>query len=97
MLGCSSRSGRGSCARIRFSRTAEPMKLTLSARTAYGAVIAAIRSPPTPGPPTCAAERETSSLEFPSTSCSRVTIVGRYDWYATSKKTVKTPTANPTT
>ena len=50
-----------------------------------------------PGPASWAAERLISSFELPSTSCLRVTSEGRYDWYETSKKTVRTPTANPTT
>ena len=44
--------------------------------------------PPNPGPAICAAERLISSFELPSTICSRSTSDGRYDWYATSKKTV---------
>ena len=38
-----------------------------------------------------AAERLISSFELPSTICSRPTSAGRYDWYATSKKTVQMP------
>ena len=53
--------------------------------------------PPTPGPAICAPETEISSFEFPSTSWSRSTRYGRYDWYATSKKTVKVPTRKLTT
>jgi hypothetical protein len=40
-----------------------------------------------PGPAICDAELEISSFEFASTRCSRSTRAGRYDWYATSKKT----------
>ena len=43
-----------------------------------------------------AADRLTSSFELPSTSCVRSTSEGRYDWYATSKNTVQTPTKKPT-
>ena len=43
-----------------------------------------------------AAERLISSFELPSTICSRPTSAGRYDWYATSKKTVQMPVAKPT-
>ncbi len=50
-----------------------------------------------PGPASEAAERLTSSFELPSTSWSRVTSDGRYDWYATSKNTVSVPTTKPTT
>ena len=38
-----------------------------------------------------AAARLTSSFELPSTTWSRPTSEGRYDWYATSKKTVPIP------
>ena len=44
-----------------------------------------------PGPAMFAAERLISSFELPSTTCSRPTSAGRYDWYATSKKTVPMP------
>ena len=44
-----------------------------------------------PGPPMFAAARLISSFELPSTTCSRPTSAGRYDWYATSKKTVPMP------
>ena len=49
------------------------------------------RTPATAGPLSCAAERLTSSFEFPSTSAVRSTRDGRYDWYATSKNTVQMP------
>ena len=49
------------------------------------------------GPAVWATVRETSSLPLPSTSWSRSTSDGRYDWYATSKKTVSVPATNPTT
>ena len=73
------------------------MKLSASAKTAHGAVRIWTRAPPNPGPATCAAERLISSFEFPSMICARSTSDGRYDWYATSKKTWNTPTRNPTT
>src|SRR5579864_7229058 len=95
--------GRGSSAswRGRFSRcfmrimnTADATKLTASTTIAYGAVIAAMRPPVMLGPPTCATETVSCSFELPSTRCSRSISAGRYDWYATSKKTVKQPMTN---
>ncbi len=53
--------------------------------------------PPNPGPASCAVERLISSFELPSPMSSRSTSDGRYDWYATSKKTVKIPVRNATT
>ena len=75
----------------------EAKKLTASTRMAYGAVIAPTSTPAIPGPASEAAERLTSSFELPSTSWSRETSDGRYDWYATSKNTVSVPTTKPTT
>ena len=43
------------------------------------------------GPATCAIETVSCSFELPSIRSSRWTSAGRYDWYATSKKTVKIP------
>ena len=82
---------------MRAISSAETTKLIASVSTATGAVRIPISTPPRPGPPSCAAERLISSFELPSLSWSRLTSVGRYDWYATSKKTVPTPTTNPTT
>ena len=78
-------------------RRPEPMKLIASTSTATGAVSAWTSTPAIAGPASWAPEREISSFELPSTSCSRSTREGRYDWYATSKKTVSTPIAKPTT
>ena len=78
-------------------KAVETTKLAASRMIAYGAVIAAISTPARLGPATCAVETVVCSFAFPSTSCSRSTSDGRYDWYATSKKTVKTPTTNEIT
>ena len=48
------------------------------------------------GPATDEAARESSSFEFPSTSSSRSTMLGRYDWYATSKNTSSVPAKKAT-
>jgi hypothetical protein len=77
--------------------SADQTKLAASASTAYGAVKARTRSPPTPGPPINAAERVTSSLELPSIRRLRPTSEGRNAWYETSKKTVSDPAMKPTT
>ncbi len=82
---------------MRTRKIVEMTKLSASARIAYGAVSAAIRPPDALGPPICATETVTCSFELPSTSWSRSTRAGRYDWYATSKKTVKTPITNCST
>ena len=55
-----------------------------------------MRPPPIAGPAVWAMVREISSLPLPSTSWSRSTSDGRYDMYATSKKTVSVPLMNPT-
>ena len=81
----------------RAMKRPDARKLSASRRTAYGAVKTSTSTPPRPGPPTCAAERLISSFEFPSMIWSRSTSDGRYDWYATSKKTWKMPTRKPTT
>ena len=91
------RSGLGSSLRIRKMNSPDARKLTASSRTAYGAVRISTSTPPSPGPPTWAAERLISNFELPSMILSRSTSDGRYDMYATSKKTWKTPTRNPTT
>ena len=96
MLGAALGSGRGSRLRMRPRSSAETAKLTESTTIAYGAVIAPTSTPPSPGPAICAADRLSSSFAFPSTRCGRPTSDGRYDWYATSKKTVKVPVTNPT-
>ena len=75
----------------------EATKLIASRRTAYGAVKISTSMPPRPGPEICAADRLISNFELPSMIWSRSTSDGRYDWYATSKKTWKTPTRKPTT
>ena len=75
----------------------ETTKLTASTRIAYGAVTAAISTPARPGPAVPAPAAVVCSFEFPSISWSRSTSDGRYDWYATSKKTVKIPTTNAIT
>lgn len=64
---------------------------------ATGAVSRPMSTPEMPGPAICAAERLISSLELPSRMSSRSTSDGRYDWYATSKKTVRQPATKPTT
>src|SRR5690242_17299336 len=69
-------------------------KLTASARIAYGAVTVAISAPDTLGPATCETLTVSWSFELPSTRCSRSISAGRYDWYATSKNTVKIPITN---
>src|SRR3954451_4889958 len=89
--------GGSSRCRIEIMNRLETTKLTASATIAYGAVIAAIRTPERFGPPTCAIATASCSFEFPSTNCSRGTSAGRYDWYATSKNTVKTPITNCST
>ncbi len=48
-----------------------------------------MRTPPSARPEVCDASAVISSFELPSTSWSRFTSDGRYDWYATSKKTVE--------
>src|SRR6202030_4006609 len=53
-----------------------------------------MRPPDKLGPATCAIETVSWSFELPSIRWSRWTSWGRYDWYATSKKTVKIPTTN---
>ena len=50
-----------------------------------------------PGPASWAPDRETSSFALPSKTRERSTREGRYDPYATSKKTVPIPVRNPTT
>ena len=60
-----------------------------------GPSAAPIRPPPRAGPAVWAIVRVTSSLELPSMSWSRSTSDGRYDWYATSKKTVRIPATKP--
>src|SRR5689334_14405192 len=57
--------------RIEIMNTAETTKLTASATIAYGAVIAAIRTPERFGPPTWAIATVSCSFELPSTRCSR--------------------------
>ena len=47
--------------------------------------------PRRPGPATCAAETVSCELRVPVDRGSRSTRAGRYDWYATSKKTVRIP------
>jgi hypothetical protein len=47
---------------------------------ANGARMASIRKPATVGPMTDDPARDSSSFEFPSTSSSRSTMLGRYDW-----------------
>ena len=89
--------GSGVRARIQAVKAPETTKLAASTRTAYGAVASAIRPPAAPGPASCAPEDVMFSFELPSISVSRSTISGRYDWYATSKKTVWMPTRKPTT
>ena len=79
------------------ARIAEATKLAASTATAYGAVIAPIAGRRGRDRAIWAPERLSSSFELPSTSCSLRTSEGRYDWYATSKKTVSVPVANPTT
>ena len=56
-----------------------------------------MRPPLKAGPAVWARVLVTSILELPSISWSRSTSDGRYDWYATSKKTVSVPATNPTT
>jgi len=82
--------------RIEKMKSAEPRKLTASKRMAAGALSQPMSRPATPGPPSCAADRLISSLALPSMICRRSTSEGRYDWYATSKNTVATPTKKPT-
>ena len=86
--------GTFSAARIGSMNAVEMRKLAASSAIAYGAVRTPIRTPARPGPPICAAETVVWSFELPSTSCSRSTSEGRYDWYAMSKKTVQMPIAN---
>src|SRR6266566_1831888 len=50
----------------------------------------------TAGPATCAVDRVISSLVLPSIRLGRSTSAGRYDWYDTSKKTVKIPVSRAT-
>jgi hypothetical protein len=78
------------------TKSPDTRKLSASTRIANGARSSSTRTPAAAGPPSCAPERLISSFEFPSTSCSRSTSDGRYDWYATSKNTVQMPTRNPT-
>ena len=80
MLRSSACSGGGSSRRMPKMKPPEAKKLIASTRMAYGAVIAATSTPAIPGPASDAAERLTSSFELPSTSCSRETSDGRYDW-----------------
>ena len=54
--------------------------LAASTSTAYGPVTRRIRTPARPGPVIPAPETVTWSFEFPSTSASRSTSDGRYDW-----------------
>ena len=91
-----SRTGFRSSLRMLKMNSAEPTKLTASNAIATGALSRSTTTPASPGPPSCAAVRLTSSFAFPSISCCRSTSVGRYDWYATSKKTVAMPTRKPT-
>jgi hypothetical protein len=58
------------------------------------APIAAIRAAAIGGPLTEATLAVSCSFELPSIRSSRSISAGRYDWYATSKKTVKTPIRN---
>jgi hypothetical protein len=81
---------------MRKMKRADPKKLSASKAIAPGAFSAWTTRPARPGPPSCAAPRLISSFAFPSISCCRSTSDGRYDWYATSKKTVAIPTRKPT-
>jgi hypothetical protein len=82
---------------MRKRKIAERKKLIASSSTVPGALTASTSTPARPGEASWAAERLISSFELPSTSWSRATSEGRYDWYATSKNTVRIPTTNPTT
>ncbi len=79
MLGASAGSGCSSSRRMRKTNAAEPTKLIALSRIAYGAVIAAMSTPASPGPASWAAERLISSFELPSSRLSRSTSDGRYD------------------
>ena len=92
-----SRSGTSSRLRMRKTNRPEARKLIASISIAIGALSAWMSTPASAGPASCAPEREISSFELPSTSWSRSTSAGKYDWYATSKNTVSTPKRKPTT
>lgn len=70
----------GSAILIARSDPAETRKLAASAITAYGAVNACTRNPPSAGPATWATDSLAWSLALPSTSAVRPTRAGRYDW-----------------
>ena len=73
-------SGAGSGLRMAKMKMAEARKLSASKKMAMGAPSRPTSPPPTGGPATKAAERLISSLALPSTSRSRSTSAGRYDW-----------------
>lgn len=66
-------------------------------RIANGAVATPTSAPAKLGPAICAVEVLVISLLLASTSCSRGTIVGRYETQARAKKRVSVPAANATT
>src|SRR5437763_6235300 len=90
----SARAGSFSAARMGITNAVEIAKLIASRTIAYGAVSALINAPAMLGPATVAVDAVICSFELPSTRASRSTRDGRYDWYATSKNTVKIPTRN---
>src|SRR5579884_2667964 len=100
IFGCSwPGSGFGGLSRCRIEsmNTVETTKLAQSARMALAAPIAAIRAPAIGGPLIWETLAVNCSFELPSIRCSRSINAGRYDWYATSKKTVKIPITNSRT
>lgn len=62
----------------------------------FTALTSWINPPAAVGPITVATEDVPCSFEFASTRFSLPTKNGRYDWYATSKKTVSTPPTSAT-
>ena len=87
-------SGAGSTVRIAPMNSAEATNETASTATASGALMTWTRSPPVLGPIACVTNSLTSSLLLPSTSSSGDTSDGRYELWATSKKTPNVPTRN---
>src|SRR5216110_2331540 len=88
--------GSGSGFLIEASASAERKNDSASTATAFAPPIHWMRNPATAGPATCAVDRVISSLVLPSSRLGRSTSAGRYDWYDTSKKTVKIPLSRAT-
>src|SRR5439155_17185269 len=88
--------GSGSGFLIEARASAERRNDRASTATALAPPINWMSNPATAGPATCAVDRVISSFVLPSIMFGRSTSAGRYDWYDTSKKTVKIPVSKAT-